>query len=106
MGVEFLCDHAFHGVYVWNLGGGRSLWILPERTLDRLQRFRWTLSGVPRYRTVPAGNRVFRMEGEAVGLTPCGITRFRTHPFFGAYVLVWVESVVSDLDADVPVFLK
>jgi len=97
---------SFNGIYIWNLGDNRSIWIISRRALRNLRRLNWEEKRIPRYRVSPENNTVFREENGTITLSPDKINKFCRHPLAGDYVLVRVNRTVGRISSNVPVFVR
>ena len=95
------------GVYIWNLGFNRALWIIPRRAWRRGGGLRWC----PSLRSEVACHseaQVFEREGECLKLRNSSEIPFERHSFFGEYVMIWTDSEVlrGELFTAWPVYLR
>jgi hypothetical protein len=99
-GSELAVPHRFRGIYVWNLGGNSSLWVVSLRaakgspsievrsTIDLAQDA--ALTEVFNVRHEDGERYVLRFRDGIV---------YDRHPYFGGYRLVWVSARVSGMRA-------
>jgi len=104
LGHHLQSPRSFSGVYIWNLGTGKSLWVISRRDVNDQGAFVWKTEGVPVYRSIPEGNVVFAKETDStVRLAVGQLARFTTNTVLGAYILVWVDREVGMVSSTLPV---
>jgi hypothetical protein len=101
--LEFRKD--FNGVYVWNLGRGRSVWIVSGAALDRLQRLSWPAAAAPAYRAEPTGSVRFEARDGTVRLLR-GTGTLAVDAVYGRYARVWMDAEPRGIAADVPLSVR
>jgi hypothetical protein len=105
LGREIPYPLAFNGIYIWNLGRGRSLWIVSRRALRAGNGAWWPATEVPAFRSYPPG-RPFVKEGAFVRLDPARVTAWRSHPVLGDYLELGVRAEIRGLVADAPAAVR
>ncbi len=103
-GRELPIPRHFNGLYAWDLGGGRSLWIISARLLRDTRGTTWPDNALPRYTARPP-NDVFEFRDGVVRLAPEKITGFVEHPVLGGYVEVRMQRAVPEIVTDMPLFI-
>ena len=100
---EIPVPHRFRGIYVWNLGGDQSLWIVSKRAMNISTIFE-----------VEANNDLsqFPVVQDAFEVTGVGDRRFllrvrpevsfSEHPHLGAYLMLWVPSDIERVRSTAP----
>jgi len=95
VGEEVRSPAHYNKVFIWDLGKGCSLWIIPERALRETRWIRWKTQELPLYASYPP-NDLFVVEGEEAVLYPATVTNFARHPIIGRYIELRVKSNVPD----------
>jgi hypothetical protein len=99
-GRELQAAHEFNGIYVWNLGRGRSLWVVSKRALNRIGSVGLKLKS-DREINRSALSEVFRTEdhqGGRILLFPRKDTLCKRHPVWGGYRFIWLAAEVESLE--------
>jgi hypothetical protein len=109
-GRELVVPHDFHGVYIWNLGARRSLWIVSKRAFRRGFPLRVQLHPANTY-VVDELRAVFAVEdGSAIDagviLRAREGVEFVSHPHFGGYVSLWLGAEVTSARGVGRVFVR
>lgn len=104
-GAELAHRREFCHLYIWDLGGGESLLLLPRRALDRQPDFTWSWPDPPRFRAWPP-NDLFRREPGGVRLDPARATNFLLHPSLGPYIHLRVARAVPPPRGVAPVIFR
>lgn len=99
-GSELRVPHDFRGIYVWNIGGTTSLWIISQRAMQispqTLVRTDQSLSEHP-----PLLN-AFIVTPDTEGrylLTPRAGIELERHPYFGGFLMLRVPAEVKGMRA-------
>lgn len=107
-GQELRFPHDFRGIYVWNLGDNKSLWIVSKRAYQNLKGIEVefaaegemaTESLLKLFSPKHLGARTFALEAVR------GV-RFDRHPYYGGYHLLWVTGDVSSLRGRLELFVR
>jgi len=93
-GEELRQPWDFNGIYIWNLGGPHSMWIISKRALESSHSFTWHTDTLPKITSSPL-NALFIAKDAAVKLQRADALHFHKHPVWGSYILAWVEARIS-----------
>jgi len=95
VGKELASKTQFNGVYIWTLGPTSSLVVIAERAGDQPEAVEWKSSEPFSCRTIPSGNHLFRFTNGMARLEIPPGARYRSHPYWGNYILIWLDMAVD-----------
>lgn len=104
---ELTHPHHFAKLYVWNLGGGESLWIITQRALQSKPILHVTSDSDLSNDT--ALTNVFRITKESensFSLYPRDDLQFDRNPYWGGYRLVWAHGTISSINGTRAVYIR
>lgn len=104
---EIPVPHRFRGIYVWNLDGSQSLWIVSLRAFKELSNLEARSSSD--LTTSASLQELFDVRAEGDGrfaLRPKDGVTFDRHPQWGGYRLIWVDARIEGLRSSVLVVVR
>lgn len=107
-GQELRFPHDFRGVYVWNIGGGRSLWVISKRAYQALGGIEVDCAPQSQLDTT-ALSELFSLEPRdttTFALTTLRGVAFERHPYLGSYRLLWVGVEVRAIKGRAELFVR
>jgi hypothetical protein len=102
----------FNGVYIWNLGAHRSLWLISKRAFLRREKVTVTIHQPTPHAAQGALkelSELFKISARHAPqfiLTPTRWSGFRHHPVLGGYHFVWVAAEITQASSYVPVAVR
>jgi hypothetical protein len=104
-GRELMIPLSFSGVYIWDLGGGHSLWIVSKRAWMQMRSL--VIAGdLAALESSSSLTNVFNLQRRSDGTlraSPKGDVPFRSHPYWGSYLVLWVRGAVASVEHSPPV---
>ena len=101
-GSELPNESDFNGIYIWNLGGDNSLWVVSKSAIGALDYFWFT----PGSKNLPSPQYFFKRKKNLLRLRWKKINPLNKHPVFGDYAIFRASTAVADIHTNVPVYLK
>jgi hypothetical protein len=106
-GKELTVPLSFDRIYVWNVSGSQSMWIISKRAWQKMTNVS-VGSDDAGLRESAAVREVFHVTDSPTGLlqlSPKPGVEFRSHPYWGGYLLLWVPANVTSVVSTVGVSL-
>lgn len=109
---ELGTPYQFDGIYIWNLGAQRSLWLISKRAFLRRQKVSVTIrqqhsGGTPG--SLQKLSELFQISGQHAPqfvLKPTRWSGFTQHPVLGGYHFVWVDAGIEQATSFVPLVVR
>jgi len=105
VGREIPHSSQFRSIYIWNVGGGKSFWVLTGRAMSATEYVKWNCSSVPAYRACPPNDLFVMRDGQAV-ISRSVVTNYADNPKVGEYVMVLMDSVPETVTANCDVVVR
>jgi len=107
-GQELRFPHDFRGIYVWNIGGGKSLWVVSKRAYQALRgiEVEFAADGAAGISTL---SQLFLLEARdtrTFALHAVQGVPFDRHPYYGSYRILWVDAEVRSLRGQRELFVR
>jgi hypothetical protein len=107
-GKELIVPRSFDGVYIWNLSGAQSMWIVSKRAWMSMRSLTVTgdVLALQSSDSLREGFEMSEVPSGGVRLVPRRDVVFRSHPYWGSYLLLWVRGDVASVASSVSTYLK
>jgi len=107
-GKELVVPRSFDGVYLWNLSGSQSMWIVSKRAWLTMKFLAVSGDGEAIGKS-DALREVFDIQevtAWSARLVPRRDVTFRSHPYWGSYLLLWVNGDLVGVNSTVNTHFK